>query len=58
MITAGTTAAQLLEVLAGDVLTCYGYPLAADTSVRPEVRATAERSERRWQTEVAHRERA
>ena len=56
MITLGP-ALQLFEVVAGDVLTCYGHPLAAETPVSPEVTATAERAERRWQTEVAHRER-
>jgi hypothetical protein len=49
---------QLFEVLAGDVLTSFGYPLAADTPVPPEVTATAERCERWWQTEVEHHARA
>src|SRR5262249_5798449 len=48
---------QLFEALAGDVLTSFGYPLAADTPVPPEVTATAERCRRWWETEVKSRTR-
>jgi hypothetical protein len=46
---------QLFELLAGDLLTSFGYPLAADIPVPPEVTATAERCRRCWETEVKHR---
>jgi hypothetical protein len=49
---------QLFEVLAGDVLTSLGYPLAVGTPAPPEVTATAERCEQWWQAEVDHRTRA
>jgi hypothetical protein len=49
---------QLFEVLAGDVLTSLGYPLAVSTPAPPEVTATAERCEQWWQAEVDHRTRA
>lgn len=48
---------QLFEILAGDVLTSVGYPLAVGTPASPEVTATAARCEQWWQAEVDHRTR-